>query len=160
MNTTTQTYTRTDIRRVFENFQADLQMLAVRTQAMELDHALNCAHDVCVMAQAECLSRVHVQLLDAAEKPIRVHRFSVNKDILSESERPGGNRWPCLPSGTLCVIVECSDIQQVEKLQASGKLQLNWSPSTLSTDYSGMRNDGGRLYSSSTYGLRRETFVI
>ena len=37
MSTMTQTHTRTDIRKVFENFQADLQMLAARTQAMELD---------------------------------------------------------------------------------------------------------------------------
>ena len=36
----------TDIRKVFEHFQADLQMLALRTQAMELDHAQNCAEDV------------------------------------------------------------------------------------------------------------------
>lgn len=160
MKTTTLTYTRTDIRKVFENLQADLQMLALRTQAMELDHALNCAYDVCVMAQAECLSWVDVQLLDAAARPIRVHRYLVNKDILSESERPGGNRWPCLPSGTLCVIVRCSDIHKLEELQASDKLQLKWSSTSLSTDYSRMRKCGGRLYSSSTYGLLRETFVI
>ena len=68
MSTMTQTYTRTDIRKVFENFQADLQMLAVRTQAMELDHARECAHDVCLMAQEECLKYVHIQLYDSAGK--------------------------------------------------------------------------------------------
>ena len=66
MNTITRTYTRTDIRKVFENFQADLRMLAVRTQAMELDHAEKCAYDVCLMAQEQCLTRVHVQLYDSS----------------------------------------------------------------------------------------------
>ena len=160
MNTITRTYTRTDIRKVFENFQADLQMLAVRTQAMESDHAQLCAYDVCLMAQEECLRRVHVQLYDSDRNLIKVHRYSVEKDIISESERPGGNRWPFLPDGSLCVIVEYSDSQVAEKLNRSGKLKIRWSRSSLSTDYSGMQNDDGRLYSSSTYGLRRDTFAV
>ena len=160
MNTVTQTYTRTDIRDVFESFQADLQMLAVRTEAMELDRAQNYAYDVCLMAQEECLSRVHIQLYDSSENLIKVHRYSVEGGILSDSQRPGGNRWPYLPNGSLCVIVEYSDNQKIEKLKKSGKLKLHWSPSSLSISYSGMRNDGGeRLYSSNSYGLRRDTFV-
>ena len=160
MRTITQTYTRTDIRRVFENFQADLHMLATRTRAMELDHALNCAHDVCLMAQEECLRRVHVQLYDSERNLIKVHRYSVEKDEISNSERPGGNRWPCLPDGSLCVIVEYSDSQVAERLKRSGKFKIRWSPSSLSTDYSGMQSDDGRLYSSNTYGLRRDTFAV
>ena len=159
MSTLTYTYTRTDIRKVFENFQADLQMLALRTQAMKLDHAQECAYDVCLMAQEECLRYVHIQLYDSAGNLIKVHRYSVEKDILSDSQRPGGNRWPCLPDGSLSVIVEYSDNQEAEKLKKSGKLKLYWSPSSLSTDYSGMRSDGDRLYSNNSYGLQRETFV-
>ncbi len=159
MSTMTQTYTRTDIRKVFENFQADLQMLAVRTRAMELDHAQDCAHDVCLMAREECLTRVHIQLYDSFGSLVKVHRYSVEEDILSDSQRPGDNRWPCLPDGTLRVIVEYSDIQKSEDLKKSGKLKIPWGPSSLSTDYSGMHSNGGRLYSSNSYGLQRETFV-
>ncbi len=159
MSTMTQTYTRTDIRKVFENFQADLQMLAVRTQAMESDHAQDCAHDVCLMAQEECLMRVHIQLYDSFGSLVKVHRYSVEEDILSDSQRPGDNRWPCLPDGTLRVIVEYSDRQKSEELKRSENLKIDWSPSSLSTDYSGMRSDGDRLYSSNSYGLQRETFV-
>ena len=160
MNTITQTHTRTDIRKVFENFQADLQMLALRTQAMELDHAQKCADDVCLMAQENCLKCVHVQLYDFYGRWVKVHRYSVEEGILSGSQRPGENRWPCLPSGTLCVIVEYSDNQKFERLKISRKLKLNWGTSFLSINYSGMRNDGERFYSSNNYGLRRDTFVI
>ena len=159
MSTITQTYTRTDIRRTFENFQADLQMLAVRTQAMELDYAQKCAYDVCLMAQTGCLRCVHIQLYGSYGNLIKVHRYSVEEDISVGSQRPGGNRWPCLPDGSLCVIVEYSDNQKAENLERSGRLKLHWTPSSLSTDYSGMRNDGARLYSSNSYGLRRATFV-
>ena len=159
MQTITKTYTRTDIRNVFEDFQTDLQMLALRTQAMELDHARECADDVCIMAREHCLKNVHVQLYDFYGNLVRVHRYSVEKDMSSNSQRPGGNRWPCLPNGILCVLID-PDNQKLEELKRSGKLNLNWSLSYLSTDYSRMRSDEARLYSSNSYGLRRDTFVI
>lgn len=159
MSTGTQTQTITDIRRVFENFQADLQMLAVRTQAMGISHAKKCGDDVCLMAQEECLSRVHVQLYDSSGNLVKVHRYSVEEVMSSSSSRPGGNRWPCLPNGTLCVIISPSDSSKLEKLKKSERLKLSWSDSSLSTDYSNMRKDDARLYSSNSYGLQRDTFV-
>lgn len=159
MSIVTQTYTRTDIRRVFENFQADLLMLAVRTQAMELVHAKECGDDVCLMAQAKCLRCAHVQLYDSFGNLVRVHRYTIEEIMSSGSSRAGGNRWPCLPNGALRVIIDLSDAEQFARLESSGELKLSWNTSSLSTDYSGMRKDGARLYSSSNYGLQRDTFV-
>ena len=159
MSTTTQTHTRTDIRKVFEPFQADLQMLAVRTQAMELDHARKCGDDISLMAQEQCLTNVHIQLFDSRGKLVRVHLYSVKEGVLSDSQRPGENRWPCLPDGTLRVIILYSDAHKLEELERSGKLKINWSPSNMSTDYSRMQKAGNRLYSSNSYGLLRDTFV-
>ena len=159
MNTTTQTYTRTDIRKVFERFQADLQMLAVRTQAMQLDYARKCSDDISLMAREDCLAYVHIQLLDAYKNLVRAHRYSVKKDISSDSQRPGVNRWPCLPNGTLEVVVTYSDKHKLDRIKNSGGLKLVWGPSSLSTNYHGMRNDGARLYTSNGYGLQRDTFV-
>lgn len=159
MSTMTQTYTRIDVRKVIEMLQADLEMLAVRTQAMELDHAYNCAYDITLMAQEECLEYVDIQLLDSQKNLVRAHRYTMKRNISSESQRPGENRWPRLPDGTLRVILTYSDVNKVEELKRSGKLKVNWSPTDLSTDYSRMRNAGNRLYSSNSYGLRRDTFV-
>ena len=159
MNTITLSYTKTDIRQVFENLQADLQMLAIRTQAMDSDHAKKCAYDILQMAFAGCLKHVHLQLYDSLGHLKKVHRFSVKEVVLSESQRPGGNRWPCLPDGSLELIVEYSDNQAAEKLKNSGNLLLNWSSTDLSTDYTGMRRDSNRLYSSNGYGLQRDTFT-
>lgn len=159
MSTITQTYTCTDIQKVFEQFQADLQMLAVRTQAMEFEHAQKCGYDVSLMAREECLTHVHIQLRDSSRNLVRVHRYTVHRDILSGAQRPGGNGWPCLPNGTLNVIVAPSDQQKLEKLKKSGELKLSWGNSSLSTDYSGMRNDSPRLYSSQSYGLQRDSFL-
>ncbi len=159
MSTITRTYTRTDISNAFEYFQAELRMLALRTQAMESDHAHEVAQDICLMAQEECLDCVHVQLRDSNEHIVKAHRYTVHKDIRSDSQRPGENRWPCLPNGILHVIVSYSDKQKSENLKRSGRLKINWAPSSLSTDYSRMKNGSSRLYSSNSYGLRRDTFI-
>lgn len=159
MNTGTRTWTETDVRKVFENLQADLQMLATRTQAMDLEHATKCAHDVCLMAVVNCLSRVHIQLYDSKGRLKKAHLYSVEKAVLSDSQRPGGNRWPYIPDGSLRVIVEYSDSQTAEKLKNTGKLLLHWSPSGLAIDYAGMQRESNRLYTSNGYGLQRDTYV-
>ena len=159
MNTLTQTYTKTDVRRVFENFKADLLMLALRTQAMEIEEVDDYVHDILKMAQHKCLKYVHVQLHDCYGNRIKVHRYSVKENSLSNSQRPGANRWPCLPDGDLIVLVEPTNSSKWRSLQNLGKFQISWGPSNMSTDYSGMQNEGVKLYSSNSYGLQRDTFV-
>ena len=134
MSTATRTYTKTDIRIAFEMFATDLNMLALRTQAMEPKRAMECATDVCLMAQEDCLTTVHIQLLDASDKLVRAHRYSVEQGIWSDSQRPGENKWPRLPDGLLTVIVSPSDSTKLDRLKNSGRLWLQWTNSRLSTD--------------------------
>ena len=159
MYISTQTYTKTDVRKAFENFQADLLMLALRTQAMEMDRADECAHDILLMAQEECLKYVHIQLYDCYGNLVRAHRYSVMEKLRSDSQRPGENKWPRLPDGELCIIVKYSDSQKAKRLKGSGRLKRNWGSSSLSTDYSGMQSESVKFYSSNGYGLQRDTFV-
>ena len=125
MGTYTQTYTKTDIRRAFENFQADLLMLALRTQAMEVARVDEYAHDILLMAQNKCLKSVHIQLCDRSGKLVKVHKYSVKENLLSDSQRPGENKWPCLPDGKLHVIIVLSDDLKWETLTESGQFQIS-----------------------------------
>lgn len=159
MYTKTRTYTITDVRIAFEMFSADLNMLAYRTQAMDPNIASDVADDVCTMAQINCLAKVHVQLRDASGNLVRVHQYSVEEGIIFNTQRPGENRWPRLPDGTLSVIVTPLDKLKIDELEENKKLKRIWRSSNLSTDYSGMRNLGNRLYSSNSYGLRRTTYI-
>lgn len=160
MQTTTRTYTKTDIRRVFENFQADLEMLAYRTQAMDFSNACDYAHDIRLMAEADCLSNIHIQLYDEHGIKIKAHEYNIKEDISWESQRPGANKWPCKPNGELCVLISYSDPNKANVLKQSGKLKISWSPSDLSTNYSNMRSDTDRYYSSNGYGLERNSYTI
>ena len=156
--TQTETYTKTDIRRVYENFAADLKMLTVRTQARIPNDASEYAHDICLMTQEDCLAEVHIQLRDCQGNLVKVHQYSVKKDMLADSQRPGENRWPRLPDGTLEVLVKLSDGEKFGELKESEKFKIPWENSSVSTDYTGMNSDGARLYSSGSYGLQRTTF--
>ena len=158
MSTFTQTYTQTDIRRVFEYFQADLLMLALRTQAMNIKEVNDYAHDISLMAKNKCIYCVHIQLRDRYESVVKAHKYSVKEGLLSTPQRPGQNNWPNLPDGQLYVIVE-EYPDNWKKLQQSGQLKISWMPSSLSTDYSEMQTEGVRFYSSNSYGLQRDTFV-
>ncbi len=160
MSTITQTYTRIDIRNVIEAFQADLLMLAFRTQAMEIKRAKENGKDVLQMALAECLDRIDIQLYDFNGVLVRAHKYTVHRGILRSTERPGDNAWPCLPNGSLECIVTYSDLQKSKKLKESGNLILNWKSPSLSTDYTGMQNVSSRYYTSQNYGLQREAFTI
>jgi len=159
MSTVTQTYTKIDIQKVFANFDADLQMLAIRTQAMDLHHAQNCAHDVTLLAQEECLECVHIQLRDCNGRLVRAHRYSIKAGTLQDTQRPGANKWPCLPNGTLRLIISYSDAKKADQIERSGRLKISWGPTRLSTDYSDMKSDVGKFYSSNSYGLQRESFM-
>ena len=159
MYTGTQTYTITDVRKAFEMFSADLSMLAYRTQAMDPIIANDIAADVCTMAQANCLTSVHVQLRDASGNLVRAHHYAIEEGILSDSQRPGENRWPRMPDGIFSVLVTPLDNAKLDNLKQIGKLKLDWTSSNLSTDYSGMQSHGHRLYSSNSYGLQRRTYI-
>ena len=160
MNTSTfiRTETKT-INEVFESFKADLFMLAVRTQAMKINDVYKYDHDLVLMAKKKCLQSVHVQLRDLYGKLIKVHKYSIRENLISTSQRPGENRWPCLPNGKLHVIITLSDNLEWERLKESGQFEFSWRLSSLSTDYSGMQEENSRFYSSNGYGLQRDTFV-
>lgn len=160
MSTYTQTYTITNIRKVFERFKADLFMLVYRTQAMEIQFAEHLFEDVCLMAMKECLERIDIQLVDSRGYLVRVHQYTILRNTLAGTHRPGGNDWPRLPNGELRLLVTPSNLQRYEMLKKSGELKLQWQNSSHSTNYVGMQNVNSRMYTSSNYGLQRNSYRI
>ena len=159
--TGTTTYTRTDVRKVFENFAADLSMLVRRTGTMNLDWAQDMAHDVVLMAEYKCLESVHVQLFDSLGHLEKAHEYTVRANDVLREQRPGGNDWPATPGGHLAVIVKYSNVQVAEHLKSlNNTLKIKWVDSRHSVDYSRMLPDGNREYSSNAYGLSRNSFSI
>ncbi len=154
----TSTYTKTNVRKVFECFFADLEMLVLRTHAMDREELPKYRDDIYLMADEGCLSEIHLQLLDASEILVRANEYSVHKGTNQESSRPGGNNWPCLPGGRLEVIIKLSDSQVYDRLVNTEKFKINWGPSSLCTNYSTMSCTERRQYVSAGYSLQRSSY--
>ncbi len=161
-STNTQTYTTTDVKKVFEAIIADIKMIATRTQAMFcIDYLANYQHDLTLLATCECLKKVHVQLIDSSGERIRANEYVIQEEMQGEGScNPGGNKWPVLPSGRLSIILILSDskIQQFQKLQEDNRFEIEWGPTNADTSYTGMEEVGQRAYSSNDYGCVRRTF--
>lgn len=157
-NTYTKTHTKVDVRKVFENFAADLSMLAMRTGTMGQQWVQDTAHDVELMALWDCLRSVHVQSFDAYGRLQKAHRYNVVSGGALGADRPGANDWNSTPGGHLAVIIFPSDADKFNRLEREKQFRRRWSPSNSSTNYSGMRSEPERQYSSNGYGLTRDSF--
>jgi hypothetical protein len=164
--TDTDTYTIADVRRVFDQFAADYDMAAQLTGLASDDHVTRVVHDVKALAEKGYIWRVDIVLRDANGEPVHAKRYVTSTDAsLWSSQRPGDNRWPQTPSGTLNVVVSYTEAWQ--KLSLDGKaafrrdrLWLLWTSSDIDTTYPGMTGQIDRRYASNTYGLERTTFTL
>ena len=157
MQTGTATHTKIDIRRVVECFHADLSMLVARTRTMTQQWADKVAHDIRIMSEHECVAVVHVQLFNTCGHLVAAHKYDVLGVGHWDQNRPGTNNWPSEPGGKLVVIVYYKE----GKADTVSQLPLRcfWGPSHESTNYSGMRSESGRQYSSGGYGWNRSSFT-
>jgi hypothetical protein len=160
--TYTETYTRVDVAKVFENFAADLRLIARMTALWTDDYASSVAEDVSAFAEEEYLSEIHIVLAGTSGRPVQVHEYKVSKNASGWTvQRPGGNVWPQIEGGSLQVILKYSPVWGAlnTQEQAEFKAQLNvpWSPSKVDTTYPGLTATGTRKYASNAFGLGRTT---
>jgi len=159
MNTYTTTYTTTDIRRVFENFAADLRMLVLRTGDKSFAWADNVAHDITLLAICGYVKELHIQCLQFGAVT-NAHKYTIEMEIDWDNQRPGGNNWP--RESELRILWSSSGewgaLTDSEKASIENRLRMRWGLANFSTDYSHLREVGERSYSSNAYGLKRQTY--
>lgn len=153
--TATRTYTKTDVKRVFESCIADIRMIALRTAAIAEQEAMDIMHDVQVMAEEGCLRTIHVQLCDRGGNVAKAHLYTAT-DGMAAGERPGGNAWPRMPEGQVRFIVTVDKDDRWNR--AIRRFRRNWGASSYSLDYSGMAQSGTRTFSHGGYGLSRVSY--
>ena len=159
-NTQTTTYTVLDIRRTFESFEADLRMIARRTQAASQEWAHELSEDIIKFAENGYLQTVDVILYDEYNKPIRVSKYRVDIYALGwENNRPGCISWPAMPTGFLYVVI--SYTKDWQNISMSGQkifkstLNFIWKQSNIDTSFPTLTRQRSRQYSSNGYGIER-----
>lgn len=151
--TRTASYTTTDIQNVVRQLTTDLRMMARSSGASTEEVAVERGHDLEILAVEGFLKSIDVTLLDASGIELKAVRYHVDEDTGQiSSSRPGGVLWPPTPGGDIRLVVtktrEFTDA--VRK-----RLSRPWGPSDADTSHSGLSANGGRDYTSNSYGFRR-----
>lgn len=163
--TTTFTYTVTDIRKTFENFEADLRMIARRTAKWTTDYVEMVFHDIIQLAESEFLLSIDVCLQNSNGQVLRATKFTVNSLGTSiTGDRAGGNDWSNIPNTTLFVILSYTkkwhDLSNDQKtnFQKEKDFKISWVPSKIDNTFPHLSQSQGQLYANKGYELRKTNY--
>lgn len=163
--TYTTTYTVVDIRKAFEGFEADLRMIARRTEKWSNDYVDRVFHDVIKLAEAKYLRRVSITLNDSSDRVVQATRFTVNEagtDI--SGARAGGNEWYNISNTYLSVTLEYTSAwytltpEQQQVFRDENSFQIEWVPSNTDTNFPHLRRESAQTYASKGYEIAKDNF--
>lgn len=164
-NTTTGTYTVLDIRKTFEGFEADLRMIARRTEKWPMEHVDNVFYDIIQLAEAKYINYIDITLIDLYNNPIRASRFTVQEDGKAiTSDRAGGNDWCNITNSSLVVIINYNAAWRAlseeakQKFYGDKKFKINWVTSHIDDSYSHLTKENAQTFASKGYELNKTNF--
>jgi len=158
-NTTTHTYTATDIEIVVRRFAADLIMIAQSSGAISQDTAHDYAHDVELLAKNRYLRQVDLSLLSGFTE-VRAVQYVVTTAAGNLSmSRPGNVLWPRVTSPYFRITLSYNATYSEDARQGMrGKLRVNWTPTSADLSHATLQSTGGRDYASNGWGLQRKDY--
>lgn len=164
-NTNTSTYTVVDIRKTFESCEADIRMIARRTNKWSMEYVDKVFHDIIKLAEGEYLSSVDIALLDNNRAVLRATKFVVNSNGKTiESDRAGANDWSDIPDTSLVVILSYTSkwnsltAEQKLKLQNEKGFKIGWVASSIDNRFLHLEQSTGQLYGSKGYELQKTVY--
>ena len=163
--TYTETYTVVDIRKTFESFQADLRMIARRTEKWEQEVVENLTHDIVKYAETKYLSTVDVVLVNSSGEPVHATKYTVTLDGKTmKGDRAGGNNWPNIPNTRLRVILGMSSAwyalteEEQKEFEKRAVFKSNWPYTNFDTTYPNLNAEQAQTYGSKGYELQKMNY--
>jgi len=166
-NTTvgTKTYTVLDVRRAFENCEADLRTIARRTGKWSMEYVDQVFHDIMVLAEKDYLLSVDIVLLnDVTGKVLRASKFVANTlGSATDSERAGKNNdWTDIADTKLTVILDYTQkwkaLTATQRDNVKKEFQLSWSPSSINNNFPHLTGSNAQLYASKGFELQKTNY--
>ncbi|ADB40835.1 hypothetical protein [Spirosoma linguale] len=164
-NTSTSTYTVLDVRKAFENCEADIRTIARRTGKWTMAYVDQIFHDIMILAEKDYLYSVDVALLDnATGQVLRASKFVVNSQgRATDSERAGKNNdWTDIANTSLTVILAYTSkwkaLTITQRSNVQKDLQLSWSPSSINNSFPHLASSSAQLYASKGFELQKTNY--
>lgn len=165
--TNTNTYTVVDIRKTFENCEADIRTIARRTGKWSMSDVDDILHDIIKLAENGYIKTVSIALMqNSNDYVIRATKFSINESGSSnDSDRPGQNNdWENRDNTRLNVIISYTEnwfaLSTIEKsnFQKNNNFKVNWGASSIDTSFSHLNSGNAQLYANKGYELQKTNF--
>lgn len=165
--TSTNTYTVIDIRKTFENCEADIRTIARRTNKWSIEKVNNIVHDILKFAENGYVETVSIALIQTSnEQVIRAAKFSINeKGSSNDSDRPGQNNdWEEIESTYLSIIITNTakwlqlTEQQKTDFKRNNNFKISWGATSIDTSFSHLNSGNAQLYANKGYELQKTNF--
>ena len=164
--TNTNTYTVIDIRKTFENCEADIRTIARRTGKWTMDYVDNLMHDVLKLAENGYIAKVSIALKDNNDTVKRATKFTINESgNNSDSARPGQNNdWENIANTHLSVYLAYTTKwhalteQQKKDFQSNNYFRIVWTTTTDDTSFSHLNSGTAQLYANKGKKKKKTNF--
>lgn len=164
--TNTNTYTVIDIRKTFENCEADIRTIARRTGKWTMDYVDNLMYDILQLAENGYIAAVSIALKDTTGTIKRAAKFTINESgNNSNSARPGQNNdWENIVNSHLTVYLAYTtkwhtlSEQQKKDFQRNNNFRIGWTTTTDDTSFSHLNSGTAQLYANKGYELQKTNF--
>ena len=165
--TNTNTYTVVDIRKTFENCEADIRTIARRTGKWSVEKVENIIHDILKFAENGYVDTISIALIQTSnEHVIRAAKFSINENGSSyNSDKPGQNNdWEDKENAYLSLIITNTNKwhqlseQQKSDFKRNNNFKISWGASSIDTSFSHLNSGNAQLYASKGYELQKTNF--
>lgn len=165
--TRTNTYTVIDIRKTFENCEADIRTIARRTGKWSTEYVDKIMYDVIKLAENKYLDVVSIALKRRSDDYIlRATKFKINEDgSKTDSDRAGKNNdWPNIDNTYLTVYLSYTskwyDLTEKEQndFYSDNNFKINWTSTSDDTSFSHLSSSGAQLYASKGYELQKTNY--
>jgi len=165
--TNTNTYTVTDIRKTFENCEADIRTIARRTGKWSPEYVDKLMHDIIKLAENKYLNKVSIALKRRSDDYIiRASNFKIEEEgSKSESERAGRNNdWQNIDDTYLTIYLSYTQIwrglstERQQEFYRNNDFKIEWTSTSDDITFSHLNHSNAQLYASKGYELQKTNF--
>lgn len=165
--TNTNTYTVVDIKKTFENCEADIRTVARRTGKWSTDYVDGIMHDVIKLAENKYLDKVSIALMRRSDDYIiRAAKFKINEDGNKiDSDRAGRNiDWQNINGTYLTIYLfytskwRTLSSKQQKEFYTDNNFKNGWETTSDDTSFSHLTSTDAQLYASKGYELQKTNY--
>ncbi len=152
-----------DQKELMSCIAADLKMLAMKTDLMDMEECEKYISDFNIFLRNDYIKAISIVIANGDNVPIKAKKYIVqNNTNRQQSDRPGNNNWDEIDGNRLHCVISYSDkwisLDNNEKDKIKKDMKIPWSPTNLDTEFSALRGNNDKQYSARISSIHRTSY--